>query len=319
MPVWGEVLTTEQLDALVAYTLESAQGTSVEVGQQLFSQNCAACHGSFGEGGPNPTREGDIIFPISTGEYLKTRDDFTLREIIAQGQPNFGMSPFGSAYGGPLDDDEIDAIVAFIRAWEDHPPVELPPEVQVASQDTVSLDADQIFADLCAQCHGPNGEGGLGPSFQSPQFQATRSDEQLFNTINVGHPATSMIGWGDILSAEQIQSLVQLIRQFKSAGAGPTAQPGTVSFSEDILPIFEAQCTGCHGTLGGWDATSYQAVMETGDHAPVVIPGDVPGSLLAQKIQGTHTEGDIMPPSGKMPQSAIQLILDWIAAGAEDN
>jgi mono/diheme cytochrome c family protein len=319
MPVWGQVLTPEQLDALVTYSLEATQGTSVEVGQELFSQNCAPCHGQFGEGGLNPTREGDIIAPISTGEYLKTRDDFTLRQIIDQGQPNFGMSPFGSAYGGPLDSEEVDAIVSFIRSWQDNPPVELPPEVQVPAQDTVSLDTSQIYADLCAQCHGPNGEGGIGPSFQNPQFQATRSDQQLFNAINLGHPATSMIGWGDILSQAQIQSLVELIRTFKSGGAAPTTEPGVVSFSKDVMPIFEENCTGCHGTLGGWDATSYQAVMQTGDHAPVVIPGDVPGSLLAQKIQGTHTEGNIMPPAGKMPEATIQLILDWIAAGAADN
>jgi mono/diheme cytochrome c family protein len=319
MPVWGQALTAQQLDALVTYTLAATQGTSIEVGQQLFSQNCAPCHGQFGEGGPNPTRSGDIIFPISTAEYLKTRDDFTLRQIIAQGQPNFGMSPFGSAFGGPLDDDEIDAIVSFIRAWQDNPPVELPPEVQVAVQDTLSLDASQIFSDLCAQCHGPAGEGGIGPSFQNPQFQATRSDEQLFNAINLGHPAEPMIGWGDVLSAEQIQSLVQLIRQFKSTGARPTAQPGAVSFSADILPLLMEKCVACHGTLGGWDATSYQTVMESGDHAPVVIPGDIAGSLLAAKIQGTQTEGTIMPPAGKLPEAEIQLILDWIAAGAPDN
>jgi mono/diheme cytochrome c family protein len=192
------------------------------------------------------------------------------------------MSPFGSTFGGPLDDEEIDAIVAYIRAWEENPPVELPPEIKI-SQDTVSLDASQIYADLCAQCHGPNGEGGIGPSFQDPQLQATRSDEQLFDTINLGHEATAMIGWGDILSAEQIQKLVELIREFKSTEVKPTPKPSLPSFSADVMPILEAKCTVCHGTLGGWDATSYESIMNTGDNAPVVIPGNVDQSLLAQK------------------------------------
>lgn len=318
MPVWGDVLTPEQLDALVSYTLAAAKGTSLEVGQQLFSQNCTPCHGDLGEGGPNPSRPGDIISPISTGEYLKTRDDLTLRSIIAQGQPNFGMSPFGSAFGGPLDDEEIDAIVAYIRAWEENPPVELPPEIEI-SQDTVSLDASQIYADLCAQCHGPNGEGGIGPSFQDPLFKGTRSDEQIFDTINFGHEATAMIGWGDILSAEQIQNLVDLIRGFRSAEVKPTPKPSIPSFSADVMPILEAKCTVCHGTLGGWDATSYESVMNTGDNAPVAIPGDVDQSLLAQKILGTQTEGTIMPPAGKMSADEIQVIVDWIAAGAPEN
>ncbi|MBK5106891.1 MAG: c-type cytochrome, partial [Anaerolineales bacterium] len=131
MPVWGDVLTPEQLDALVTFAVAAAEGTSAEVGQELYSQNCALCHGEFGEGGSNPSLAGDIIFPISTADYLKTRDDFTLRSVIAQGQPNFGMSPFGSTFGGPLDDEEIDAVVAYIRAWEANPPVELPPEIAV--------------------------------------------------------------------------------------------------------------------------------------------------------------------------------------------
>lgn len=317
MPVWGEVLTAEQLDALVTFTIAAAEGTSVEVGQELYSQNCALCHGEFGEGGPNPSRAGDIIFPISTADYLKTRDDFTLRSIIAQGQPNFGMSPFGSAFGGPLDDEQVDAIVAFMRTWEENPPVELPPEVEI-SVDTVSLDTQEIYDQLCAQCHGDDGEGGIGSSFQDPQFHDDRTDTQIFDSINLGHGATAMIGWGDVLSSDQIQQLVLLIRQFRSGIE--TEQPSAeVSFSQDVMPIFEAECISCHGSLGGWDASTYESVMETGNNAPVVIPGDAENSLLAQKMLGQQTIGNIMPPAGLLGIDDIQVIVDWIDQGALDN
>jgi mono/diheme cytochrome c family protein len=318
MPVWGDVLTPEQLDALVTFTIAAAEGTSVEVGQELYIQNCALCHGEFGEGGPNPTHAGDIIFPISTADYLKTRDDFTLRSIIAQGQPNFGMSPFASAFGGPLDDEQVDTIVAFMRAWEANPPVELPPEVEI-NVETVSLDTQEIYDQLCAQCHGEDGEGGLGPSFQESQFQTTRTDTQLFDTINLGHEATAMIGWGDVLSADQIQQLVFLIRQFSSVSGSDQPISTDVSFSTDVMPIFEADCIICHGSLGGWDASTYDSVMETGNNAPVVIPGDAENSLLAQKMVGTQTIGNIMPPAGLLPEHEIQIILDWIETGAPEN
>ena len=84
------------------------------------------------------------------------------------------------------------------------------------------------------------------------------------------------------------------------------------------LPIFEAKCEVCHGTLGGWNGTSYTKAMESGDHAPVVVPKDVAGSLLAQKLLGTQTTGAIMPPAGKLPEAEVQIILDWIAAGAPE-
>ena len=313
MPVWGDILTPQQLDALIQYTLEGSQGAPLEVGRQLFSENCSPCHGDFGEGGPNPTRPGDIIAPISSAEYLKTRDDTTLRAVISQGQPNFGMSPFGTSYGGPLEDDEIDAIVTFVRAWESAPPVELPPEVTAPE---VNATGAEIFAEVCAQCHGPKGEGRIGPSLNDAAFQARNTDQNLYDTINLGHEATAMIGWGDILSAEQIRELVGFIRQLSATAAPTTTAP---SFQSDVLPLLQTRCGACHGSLGGWDASSYDSVIHSGGHGPAVLPGDAQGSLLAQKLLGTQTIGGSMPPGGPLTQADIQLILDWIAAGALDN
>lgn len=93
-----------------------------------------------------------------------------------------------------------------------------------------------------------------------------------------------------------------------------------ISFAIDVMPIFEARCVDCHGTDGSWDASSYESVMTTGDHAPVVIPGDVEGSLLAQKLVGTHEEGRRMPPwpLRKLSDDLIQVVFDWIAAGAPE-
>ena len=326
MPVWGDVLTEEQLEALVQYSMDASSGAPFEVGQTLFAQNCTPCHGDFGEGGANPSRPDDFIAPISTAEYLKTRDDYTLRAVIAQGQPNFGMAPFGNAFGGSLDDDEVDAIVTFMRSWEENPPVELPPGVKVA-EDT--LTGQEIYADVCAQCHGSLGIGFVGPSLVDPQFQSQNTDQEIFDTINLGHEAAAMIGWGDVFSADQIQQLVEFIRKFEPPGIEPTPESGaqptstpdaTVpSFANEVMPIFEESCSVCHGSLGGWDASSYDSVINSGDNGPAVIPGDAENSLLAQKILGTHTIGTIMPPGGKLPDDTIQIILRWIDAGAPDN
>jgi len=317
MPVWENLLTSDQINALVSYVLAAGEGKSSAAGQELFVQNCSPCHGELGEGGINPARPGDIIMPISTSEYLKTRDDFTLRAIISEGQPNFGMSPFASSNGGPLDDEQIDAIVTYIRSWEANPPVELPPEVSTV-QGTIS--GSEIFTELCAQCHGPNGEGALGPALNDPQFQASSTDQYLYDTINLGHESTAMIGWGEILTSEQITEVVKFIRGLVPGNGkpGPTPTAGSVTFTNDVSPIFKAKCVVCHGKLGGWDGSNYEAAISSGDHAPVVIPGDVEGSLLAQKLLGTQTSGTLMPPAGKLPDDEIQLILKWIEAGAQE-
>jgi mono/diheme cytochrome c family protein len=320
MPVWGQVLTAEQLDALVTYALSASQGRGTAAGAQLFADNCTGCHGPFGEGGPNPTRPDDIIAPISSAEYLKTRDDITLRNIISQGQPDFGMTPFGSANGGSLSDDDIAALVTFIRGWEANPPVVLPAEVAVGQE---ALTGAKIYADVCARCHGADGEGGLGPALATADFQTQYDDATLLEVVSNGREATPMIAWGEILTADQLDQLVRFIRGFELITTSATATPGpTPSFANQIAPLLEAECSRCHSqktSLGGWDSASYEAVMTSGDNSPVIVPGDARGSLLALKVRGTPLEGKIMPPAGLMSNMEIRMILDWIAAGAPDN
>ena len=75
----------------------------------------------------------------------------------------------------------------------------------------------------------------------------------------------------------------------------------------------------CHGTLGGWDGSSYETVINSGDNGPAVIPGDAENSLLILKIMSTQELGAVMPPAGKLPDNIIQLFLTWINEGALDN
>ncbi len=237
MPVWGKILTPEQLDALVKYTLAASTGKGTEAGAQLFAKNCAPCHGLYGQGGLNPGRVGDMITSISSSDFLKTRDDITLRNIISLGQPDSGMTAFSSSNGGSLSDDQIDALVAYIRSWETNPPPELPTPTAAPTQPSATASA-------------------------------------------------------------------------------PTGQS---VFAEKILPILQAKCQMCHSSstkLGGWDATSYDTVMTSGENAPVVIAGDTEHSQLAQRIQGLNV--GIMPPGGSLPQDEIQVILNWIADGAKN-
>ncbi|MDF1596094.1 MAG: c-type cytochrome [Acidimicrobiia bacterium] len=308
MPLWGDVLTEEQLTALTTYTLEASRGTPILIGQQLFGRLCSSCHGDFGEGGPNPSDPVNIIAPISTALYLETRDDLTLRAIISRGQPDQGMSPFLESEGGPLTEDEVEALVAFLRSWQADPPVEFPPDLV---RGPVAGGSTQVYTAFCAQCHGMDGAGGpglVGPSLVSADFQDSFTDEQLHEAIDLGHAATSMIAWGEVLTADQIQGLVDHIRSLGGRGAIET-----IVYARDIAPIFQASCAGCHGTSGGWDAATMESVIESGDSGAAVVPGDPDGSILMQRLLG---EGNLMPPGGALPDAQITLIEQWIAGGA---
>jgi mono/diheme cytochrome c family protein len=142
------------------------------------------------------------------------------------------MSPFGSTNGGSLSDDQIDAIVAFIRNWEANPPGVPPPQ---APSPQPSITAEQIFAGICSQCHGPDGEGGSGPALNTPEFQAKYDDQALADLISQGVPATPMIGVGDVFADDQIRQLVSLIRNLEPGHRPPAASR---AFPGRFCPFF---------------------------------------------------------------------------------
>jgi mono/diheme cytochrome c family protein len=128
-----------------------------------------------------------------------------------------------------------------------------------------------------------------------------------------------MIGWGDLLSAEQIQQLVAYLRELGGPIAPPATPSAVPSFEQEVMPVLQASCGACHGSLGGWDASTYDSVVNSGVNGPAVLPGDSQASLLAQKLLGTQTVGGPMPPGALLPRDQVQIVLDWIDGGAPDN
>lgn len=103
--------------------------------------------------------------------------------------------------------------------------------------------------------------------------------------------------------------------------SAPTDDPAadiTISFTNDVLPILQSHCFDCHGdqdTRAGLSITSYQALMAGSKNGPVVIAGDPANSLLIQLIQRGK-----MPKRGpKLTPDQLQILIDWIMAGALNN
>jgi cytochrome c len=98
----------------------------------------------------------------------------------------------------------------------------------------------------------------------------------------------------------------------------PAAAAGEVRFSAGVLPVFEANCTRCHGAArqnGGLRLDSYTALMAGSSHGAVIVPNDAAGSKLVELI----TSGAMPRNAAPLPAAEITLISDWIDAGALDN
>ena len=97
------------------------------------------------------------------------------------------------------------------------------------------------------------------------------------------------------------------------------ATPHTdVSYTNDIRPILAGRCSNCHaGKLvsNGLNMETYESLMAGSQHGPVIVPGNASSSLLAEKL----TSGQMPKRGPKLTPTQIQLIIDWINAGALNN
>ena len=101
-------------------------------------------------------------------------------------------------------------------------------------------------------------------------------------------------------------------------GSTKAAPATSVSYARDVQPILESRCVKCH--MGefvseGLHMDTYESLMQGSEHGPVIVPGDAGRSLLVNKL----IKGEMPKRGPKLTPVQIQIITDWIDAGAPNN
>ncbi|MGD8403037.1 MAG: hypothetical protein PVJ21_05215 [Anaerolineales bacterium] len=103
----------------------------------------------------------------------------------------------------------------------------------------------------------------------------------------------------------------------------PTEAPAepsnaSVSFANDVFPIIDSRCVNCHGgerIEEGLVMLSYDDLLAGSDNGPILVPGDPTNSLLVELVANQK-----MPKRGpKLTPPQVQIITEWVAAGAPNN
>jgi cbb3-type cytochrome c oxidase subunit III len=132
MPVWGAVISKQQVSDLVAYIraglpavpgataapVITAQGQAVE-GALLYQRyGCINCHGPNGLGGvPNPESPDKTIPPLSGADFFSEfNTDQKIIDVIRSGSV-IGKAPIASMphWGGIIPEQQLQALVAYIK------------------------------------------------------------------------------------------------------------------------------------------------------------------------------------------------------------
>ena len=122
---WGLVFMVVLLAGFVAYRVREpslrraatrAQTASyTTIGGQLFSANCAQCHGKNATGGGSaPT--------LNSTQFLKSTTDDQIFALVSGGVSGTEMPAWSLDYGGTFTDEQVREVITYLRSLEPHAP-----------------------------------------------------------------------------------------------------------------------------------------------------------------------------------------------------
>ncbi len=194
--------TLIMLALLMAAISACAQSTP----EANYQRYCALCHGEDRSGYKNDNA------PSLVTETLFDAGPIVPYMSIAYGRPGTAMGPYLDDVGGPMKEQDIHALAAWLGQQAGHPPK--PPTTE--SLAPIRGDAElgsRLYAQHCASCHGASGEGGVkGTALGNPTMLATTPDAFLKAAIQRGRNGTEMVAFTDKLTEAEIDGIVTFLR-----------------------------------------------------------------------------------------------------------
>lgn len=203
----------------------AAQEGDITRGSQIYDANCAVCHGTEGQGrvGMNLSQDFPALDPNAF-----------VQSVVEQGIAGTAMPPWSQAHGGPLTDQEIADVSAFVVSLSGGrspmAPTATPlPVTPVPTVPGVSGDAGVghvLFVENCAMCHGDQGQGRVGANLNKA-FASINPQQFVRATVAQGISGTAMPAWsqaqGGPLSDAQIDDISAFIVSLPAAQPAATA------------------------------------------------------------------------------------------------
>jgi mono/diheme cytochrome c family protein/rhodanese-related sulfurtransferase len=184
-------------------------------GAAAYTKYCALCHGKDARG-----YAADNAPSLRSETFLASASDQFFWRSIREGRPGTAMAGYARDLGGPIDDEEIGEIIAFLRS--NGPPLAPLPGAQGAG---VVADGEVVFKERCTRCHGAQDTRGTAVHLGNASFLASAGDEFLRYAIQKGRPETPMQPFEASLSPAQIDSVVAMLRSWATTPVRRQAPP----------------------------------------------------------------------------------------------
>lgn len=132
-----------------------------------------------------------------------------------------------------------------------------------------------------------------------------------YNRLLKAHALLELEG----VSLPALKKLAEMSK--KTQPTEPPAGTMGVSFVQDVAPVLNRRCGGCHvrAAKGDFNMPTYAALMKATSEEgyKIVAPGKVNNSHLIAVI-----EDQVMPPNGSgIPATELETLKKWVLAGAK--
>ena len=180
---------------------------------RLYKQNCSACHGENGSGGP--------ALDLANPDYQALVDDESLRRWITSGMPGTQMPAFGESAGGFLTPQQVDTLVGGMRsrwAYADQKVHDMPPYSSSAIGSAEQ--GHQLFQVKCSSCHQQGQQ-----KITDTSYLALMSDQSLRTIVIAGRPDLGQPDWkqvqpGQPLTEQDVSDIVAYLHSLRSDTPG---------------------------------------------------------------------------------------------------
>ncbi len=199
-------------DQLVALPVEEIRADPAlaalvaETGPALFGDNCAACHGARGQGGPGyPSLVDDAWLWGGDPEAVLE----TLRVGVNADHPDTRFAQMLS-FDGILSRDEIRTVAAYVQSLSG---------IETGADPDRLAEGQVLFMDNCASCHGDEatGDTDLGaPNLTDDHWIYGGDDAAIFTTILRGREGW-MPSWESRLELADRKLLTAYLADLKEA------------------------------------------------------------------------------------------------------
>lgn len=173
-------------------------------GASAWARYCALCHGKDARG-----YAADHAPSLVSATFLESASDEFIARGIREGRPGTAMAAYGKARGGPLDEDEIAAIIAFLR---DLGPGRAPLPLSAAPVVGDAARGEAVYEEHCKSCHGTRTERGNALHLANATLLAAASDAFLRHAVVRGRPGTPMPAFNGVLRDDEIDDVVAFVR-----------------------------------------------------------------------------------------------------------